>query len=113
MQILQSCVIMIVSAVIVFSAMVTMAGNVVYDPDQLCYNIKSGKTGYADNGPKGVFSYGPYINLKKGNSKITIWYDTDTNTTFDICYKDENNVLPEMTKGALECDGRSNPYQAV
>jgi len=94
--------ILTVSAVIVFSVMVAITGNVVYAPDQLLYNIADEKIGYADNGPRGIFSYGPYINLRKGNYKITIAYDTDTNTTFDMCYKDENGILLEMASGALE-----------
>lgn len=101
-QIIQSFIILVISVVIVLEIAVSITGNVMYTPDQLSYNISNETVGYTDSGPQGIFSYGPYINLRKGYYKITIQYKTDIDTMYDICYKDENGTLLEMMNGALE-----------
>lgn len=112
-QLMQSILILVVSIVIVLGVTVLMIGNVVYMLEQFFYNITNERIGYTDDGPQGIFSYGPYINLRKGSYKIAIHYETDTDTQFDICYKDEDGNLLEMTKGALERDKYSKSVVIV
>lgn len=106
-QLIQSFLIMVADIVIVLGIFVSMTGKVTYTPDQLSYNIMNEKIGYVDSGSPGVFSYGPYINLRKGSYRIEIHYETDTDTEFDICYKDEDSILLEMEKGTLGRDSNS------
>lgn len=87
------------SVVLVVAASIFRSSN--YAPNQLAYTIINEETGYTDNGPQGVFSYGPYINLEKGNYEIIIYYETDTDTTFDICYRDESDTFIWIEEGAL------------
>ncbi len=103
-QLTQSFLILAVSAIIVIGAIVFISGNVEYMPEQLWYDITNEKPGYTDGGQPGVFSYGPYVSLSKGSYKIAIHYETDTDTEFDICYKDKNGALVQMEKGALNRD---------
>lgn len=37
-----------------------------------------------DSGINGVFTYGPYINIKKGDYKITVEYSSDTDIDFQV-----------------------------
>jgi len=52
----------------------------------------------------GVLSYGPYISVRKGYYKITIQYETDTDTIYDICHKDEDGNLLVLEQGTWEQD---------
>ncbi len=99
----QSCVILIVSVLVVWYVAVTMLPQSInYTKEQLPYTSKTSKVGYIDNGTSGVFSYGPYMNLEKGSYRITIYYETDSETTYDMCYQDGNKSIQKLQKGTLE-----------
>lgn len=106
-QILLSYVIIIVNIAVVVSVAITMFRSTSYTPDQLSYNIPCEKIGYTNSGPQCIFSYGPYISLDKGNYKVTIYYETDTDTTYDICYVDEDGKAIMIKEGTLESDKNS------
>lgn len=101
-QVTQSYVILIVNMAVFLIVVVAMSGSRSFTLEQLKYAIPNEKIGYTDSGPQGVFSYGPYNDLGKGNYRATIYYETDTDTTFDVCYKDENGTLLIMQEGVLD-----------
>lgn len=106
-QILLSFVIIIVNIAVVVSVVITMFRNTSYTPDQLSYNIPCEIIGYTNSGPQCIFSYGPYVSLDKGNYKVTIYYETDTDTTYDICFVDEDGKAIMIKEGTLESDKNS------
>lgn len=99
----QSCAILIVSVLVIWYVAVTMRPQSInYEKEQLPYTSNTNKVGYIDNGTSGIFSYGPYMNLEKGSYKITFFYETDSETTYDMCYQDENKSIEKIKKGTLE-----------
>lgn len=103
-QMLLSYMIIIVNIAVVLGIAMIMMRNHYYAPDQLSYNIPNENIGYTDSGPQCIFSYGPYVSLDKGNYKVEIYYETDTDTTFDVCYVDEDGRATLLKKGTLESD---------
>ncbi len=79
----------------------------IYGLDELMYTSAGEPVGRMDNGEAGIFSYGPYVNLNKGNYKVTVMYQTDTDASFDIAYKDEKGALIVLTTGSLDRDRES------
>ena len=53
----------------------------IYGLDELMYTSAGEPVGRMDNGEAGIFSYGPYVNLNKGNYKVTVMYQTDTDAS--------------------------------
>lgn len=103
-QVFQSYVILIANMAVFLFVAVAVSKSRSFTPEQLKYAIPNEKTGYTDSGPQGVFSYGPYNDLGKGSYRATIYYVTDTDTTFDVCYKDDNGILSVIKEGVLDSD---------
>ena len=108
-----SYMIIIVNIAVVLGTAIFVFRGYNYAPDQLSYNIPNEKIGYTDNGPQCIFSYGPYVSLDKGNYKVAIHYETDTDTTYDVCYLDEDGKATLLMKGALESDKNTKIFTLI
>ncbi len=77
-----------------------------YNPGHFMYAGGRDETaGFIDTGEAGIFSYGPYANVKKGNYKITIEYEADTDMEFDVVTKGTRALFQTtVAKGTLPKD---------
>ena len=82
-----SWITLIVAYVIILSIVAAVSiSETKYELWQFKYAQQSDTLGYLDSGSEGVFSYGPYVDIASGNWKVSIDYEADKDTRFDVVY---------------------------
>lgn len=72
-----------------------------YSLDDFNYSYNEMEVGVVEDGPESHFSYGPYTNLKSGNWKIEIEYESEYDQGFDIIAKKNTGANFTITAGDL------------
>lgn len=100
-----SSAVIVVGILIIIAFLHTFQVQKKYNLNEFAYTVEEDTVGCIDSGDAGIFSYGSYADMGKGNYKVIITYDTDEDASFDVVYQKDGAMIT-LANGTLDHNNR-------